>query len=143
MLSLKKCIIETRNDDVSTKLLVSYRSRTNTYNGTQPILKVFCISNTLYWKERSKPATEYLPYLELSGIREMRLHFVSKVADSQLRLATAYMHNQIPDVVRNVGFWAENGAGSLSEERRIAVQKTLCEIEEQLKEVWRFSVMIG
>jgi hypothetical protein len=133
--SLQKCIVETRNTDVSAKLNAKYLGQTNACDANQPILKVFCISNTLYWKERHKPASQYLPHLELSGIRDMRRHFIAKVADSQVRLAKAYMQNHIPDVVRDLGFWAEHGAGSLSAERRIAVQKTLSKIEEQLEEV--------
>jgi hypothetical protein len=79
-----------------------------------------------------------LPYLNLSGILDMRQHFVSKVADSQVRLAQAYMQNHIPDVLRDLELWVEDGAGSLSTERRIAVQRTLGEVEEQLDAVRYF-----
>ncbi|OAQ67731.2 dynamin family domain-containing protein [Pochonia chlamydosporia 170] len=132
--NLQRCIIDTRNDDVSTKLVDKYGNQTSTRNDAQPDLKVFCVSNTLYWKERHKPASQYLPHLKLSGIQVMRQHFTSKVAESQLRLAKAYMQNHIPDVLRDLALWAERGNGTLGTERKVAIQKTLGEIEEQMEQ---------
>lgn len=98
-------------------------------------VKVFCVSNTLYWDHRSLPKDEALPYLQLSNVLAIRKHCLSMVAQSQLRIATKYLRNEIPALLRDVDLWVESGAGTMDAERKRFVRQTLDALEDRLKRV--------
>ncbi|KAH0425848.1 hypothetical protein CcaCcLH18_10717 [Colletotrichum camelliae] len=126
---LKTFLIETRNADVTKKLQASYRNKVR-----GGVVHVFCISNTEYWSKAMLPKDEAIPSLQLSGIIALRKHCLSIIADSQLRLATKFVTNDIPALLGETGLWVESGAGSASAEQKSAVRKTLENIERQLRE---------
>ncbi|KAI8242740.1 hypothetical protein K4K53_003544 [Colletotrichum sp. SAR 10_77] len=126
---LKTFLVETRNAEVTKKLLASYRDKVQ-----GGIVHVFCISNTEYWSKATLPKDEAIPSLQLSGIIALRKHCLSIIADSQLRLATKFVTNDIPALLGEAGLWVESGAGSANAEQKLAVRRTLDKIERQLRE---------
>ncbi|KAJ0313980.1 hypothetical protein Brms1b_007305 [Colletotrichum noveboracense] len=127
---LKTFLVETRNAEVTKKLQASYRDKVR-----GGIVHVFCISNTEYWSKATLPKDEAIPSLQLSGIIALRKHCLSIIADSQLRLATKFVTNDIPALLGEAGLWVESGAGSANAEQKSAVRRTLDKIERQLREV--------
>ncbi|KAI8270078.1 hypothetical protein K4K58_012264 [Colletotrichum sp. SAR11_239] len=126
---LKTFLVETRNAEVTKKLLASYRDKVR-----GGIVHVFCISNTEYWSKAMLPKDEAMASLQLSGIIALRKHCLSIIADSQLRLATKFVTNDIPALLGEAGLWVESGAGSADAEQKLAVRRTLDKIERQLRE---------
>ncbi|KAK1850355.1 Nuclear GTPase SLIP-GC 3 [Colletotrichum chrysophilum] len=126
---LKTFLVETRNAEVRKKLQASYRDKVR-----GGIVHVFCISNTEYWSKATSPKDEAIPSLQLSGIIALRKHCLSIIADSQLRLATKFVTNDIPALLGEAGLWVESGAGSANAEQKSAVRRTLDKIERQLRE---------
>ncbi|CAI0647909.1 unnamed protein product, partial [Colletotrichum noveboracense] len=126
---LKTFLVETRNAEVTKKLQASYRDKVR-----GGIVHVFCISNTEYWSKATLPKDEAIPSLQLSGIFALRKHCLSIIADSQLRLATKFVTNDIPALLGEAGLWVESGAGSANAEQKSAVRRTLDKIERQLRE---------
>jgi hypothetical protein len=98
-------------------------------------LRVFCVSNMIYWDNRELSKDNALPILQLSGIIAVRRHCISIVADSQLRAATKYIRDSIPAILSEIALWVESGAGSLSAERKKAVRETLNVVEARLRTV--------
>jgi hypothetical protein len=96
---------------------------------------VFCVSNSEYWEKRYQSKDEALPFLHLSGILAVRKHCLSMVADSQLRIATKYVRDDIPAFLGDVALWVESGAGSVDAEQKKAVRETLDKVEDNLKRV--------
>ncbi|KAF3809574.1 hypothetical protein GCG54_00012860 [Colletotrichum gloeosporioides] len=126
---LKTFLVETRNAEVTKKLQASYRDKVR-----GGIVHVFCISNTEYWSKTMLPKDEAIPSLQLSGIIALRKHCLSIIAESQLRLATKFVTNDIPALLGEAGLWVESGAGSANAEQKSAVRRTLDKIERQLRE---------
>ncbi|KAK2739133.1 hypothetical protein CKAH01_18700 [Colletotrichum kahawae] len=125
----KTLLVETRNAEVTKKLQAGYRDKIRA-----GIVHVFCVSNTDYWSKAMLPKDEAIPSLQLSGIIALRKHCLSIIADSQLRLATKFVANDIPALIGDAGLWVESGAGSADAEQKSAVRKTLDKIERQLRE---------
>lgn len=98
-------------------------------------LRVFCVSNTIYWDNRGLSKDKALPILQLSGVIAVRRHCISIVAESQLRAATKYIRNSIPAILSEIALWVESGAGSLSAERKQALRETLNVVEARLRTV--------
>ncbi|KAM7189178.1 hypothetical protein V8F33_010180 [Rhypophila sp. PSN 637] len=121
-------LITTRNERVKTRLRSEYR---NTITGGN--VKVFCVSNYLYWDHRNLSKDKALPWLELSGIIPLRKHCVAMVSDSQLRIATNYMDNDIRSLISSIELWVQSGAGTETAERKALVRETLDVIEGRLK----------
>lgn len=84
-----------------------------------------------------KPRDTALPYLQLSCILEVRKYCISIVANSQRRIATRYMRDEIPDLLAQLELWVQSGAGSADAERKEVVRCTLNELESRLKKVGR------
>ncbi|KAL3290649.1 tat pathway signal sequence [Colletotrichum asianum] len=126
---LKTFLVETRNAEVTKKLQASYRDKVR-----GGIVHVFCISNTEYWSKAMLPKDEAIPSLQLSGIIALRKHCLSIIAESQLRLATKFVTNDIPALLGEAALWVESGAGSANAEQKSAVRRTLDKIERQLRE---------
>ncbi|KAM7215631.1 hypothetical protein V8F06_009018 [Rhypophila decipiens] len=127
-LEQQRYLISTRNGLVRMQLL-------NLYKDTIPggDLKVFCVSNKLYWEHRQAARDKALPWLELSGIIPLRKHCIAMVSNSQLRIARNYMENDVRSLVSSVELWVQSGAGTQTAEEKEAVHYVLDAIEEKLK----------
>ncbi|KAK4442405.1 hypothetical protein QBC34DRAFT_313226 [Podospora aff. communis PSN243] len=125
---LQQYLIQTRNALVTTRL-------GEMYGGASPV-KVFCASNTIYWKHRDgSPREKTVPFLELSGIIGIRRHCIGLVSESQLRIATSYLRHRIPDLLGNLQLWVQSGVtDSADTERRKAVCSTLDTLEQRLRQ---------
>uniref|UniRef100_A0A0D2XYF0 Uncharacterized protein n=1 Tax=Fusarium oxysporum (strain Fo5176) TaxID=660025 RepID=A0A0D2XYF0_FUSOF len=123
---LKEYLITTRN-----RIIID--SLTNTYAGRVTDARVFCVSNTIYWQNRNARKSEAERYLHLSGIMQVRRHCISIVANSQRRIATQYMKDQIPALLADIELWVQSGARTASEERREALCQTLDSVERRLR----------
>ncbi|KAJ0135579.1 hypothetical protein HZ326_21403 [Fusarium oxysporum f. sp. albedinis] len=123
---LKEYLIITRN-----RIIID--SLTNTYAGRVTDARVFCVSNTIYWQNRTARKSEAERYLHLSGILQVRRHCISIVANSQRRIATQYMKDQILALLADIELWVQSGARTASEERREALCQTLDSVERRLR----------
>jgi hypothetical protein len=121
---LKSFLIETRNGKVTESLHIQYQDKVPNSN-----LKVFCVSNTLYWHYRLRSREIAQPALALSGIIEVRKHCVSIVAQSQFRAASKFMRVEIPALLRSIEMWVQSGAGDITTERRLAIGEVVNAIE--------------
>lgn len=128
---LKSFLIKSRNEFVTKELREKYRDRVTND------IKIFCVSNKDYWDNRDKAKQISRPFLELSGILQVRKHSISIVAASQRRIATRYMKDQIPAFLAQVDLWVQSGALSANQERRRALCRTLDEVERGLRRVRR------
>ena len=127
---MKTHLVATRNQIVTTALRRTYQSR---ISGSD--LKIFCVSNTDYWKYRSRPKDVALPFLRLSRILDVRRHCISIVAQSQLRAAKNYIRDDVPALLGSIGLWTQSGAGGVGVEQRQAIHNGVNEIERQFQEV--------
>lgn len=73
--------------------------------------KVFYVSNVHYWSHRDLPANQALPYLNLSGIVELRRHVISLAAPQRLRAAERYLNSEIPQLLAEIELELETGRG--------------------------------
>ncbi|KAM0427908.1 hypothetical protein ACHAPT_007367 [Fusarium lateritium] len=125
---LKAYLVTTRNAFVTRELRDKYNSRVATDE-----IKIFCVSNKDYWDHREQPKTKSTRFLQLSGIFQVRKHCISIVANSQRRIATRYIKDQIPAFLAQVDLWVQSGARTASEERREALCRRLDNVERQLR----------
>ncbi|KAG5821622.1 hypothetical protein H9Q71_000153 [Fusarium xylarioides] len=123
---LKQYLITTRNQIITDSL-------NNTYAGRVTPSRVFCVGNTIYWQNRTAKKSEARRHLDLSGILQVRKHCISIVANSQRRIATQYMKDQIPALLADIELWVQSGARTASEERREALCQTLDSVERRLR----------
>ena len=131
IIRLQKYLIVTRNGIVEARLLRHYSRRLRGGN-----LHVFCASNTLYWEKRgARPLHVTIPVLELSGIVAIRRHCMGLVSESQLRIATTYLRDDIPNLISRVELWVQSGAGTATAERKRAVREALDQLEVELRRV--------
>lgn len=120
----------TRNGIVTRELRGLYQDRIPSSE-----LKVFCVSNTMYWEYRDKPENVSKPYLDLSGILELRKHAISIVAQNQHRSASRYMKDDIPAFIGSVKLWVQSGATIASVERKMIIYNTVQQAEVMLAQV--------
>ncbi|RKL46889.1 hypothetical protein BFJ72_g2628 [Fusarium proliferatum] len=125
---LKQYLITNRNQIITDSL-------NTTYAGRVTPSRVFCVSNTIYWQNRTARKSEAKRHLDLSGILQVRKHCISIVANSQRRIATRYMKDQIPALLADIELWVQSGARTASEERREALCQTLDSVERRLRKV--------
>jgi hypothetical protein len=57
------------------------------------------------------------------------------VANSQLRIATKYIRDDIPAVLGDVELWVQSGAGTANAEQKEKIRETLNAVEARLKRV--------
>ncbi|KAG7286745.1 hypothetical protein NEMBOFW57_009059 [Staphylotrichum longicolle] len=120
-LKLQRHLITTRNALVQSELHHLYR---NDIQGGD--LHVFCASNVLYWENRHlRSRDRAIRFLELSGIIAIRRHCMALVSESQLRLATAYVRDDIPKLLSSIELWVDSGAGTADAEKKQAVREAL------------------
>lgn len=98
-------------------------------------LKVFCVSNHIYKEQRYLPRSEAQRHLHLSGIPALRKFCISVVSESQHRAAKQFMRVSVPAVIGNVGLWLQSGVDTVDAERRLAITRTLDEMERRLVSV--------
>ncbi|KAF2266375.1 hypothetical protein CC78DRAFT_459505 [Lojkania enalia] len=127
---LQKLIINIRNRKVSRDLRVRYES----YPGGDD-LKIFCISNTIYWDIREEPAAKAEPFLNLCGILDLRRYCTGIVADSHLRAATEYIKDDIPAFIGSVELWVQAGSGNASAERKQQILEVVSAAQNELDQV--------
>ncbi|KAJ4171103.1 hypothetical protein NW754_007247 [Fusarium falciforme] len=125
---LKEYLVTTRNSFVTQELRNKYNERVATDE-----IKIFCVSNKDYWDHRDEAKTRSARFLQLSGILQVRKHCISIVANSQRRIATRYIKDQIPAFLAQVDLWVQSGARTASEERREALCRRLDDVERQLR----------
>ncbi|KAF5708726.1 hypothetical protein FGLOB1_6265 [Fusarium globosum] len=123
---LKAYLITNRNQIITDSLNITYAGRVTPS-------RVFCVSNTIYWQNRTAKKSEAKRNLDLSGILQVRKHCISIVANSQRRIATQYMKDQIPALIADIELWVQSGARTASEERREALCQTLDSVERRLR----------
>ena len=123
-------MMECRNEAVSRQLQEQYRDAVLTDE-----LKVFSVGNHLYWDHRNKHRTVSLPYLNLSGIIELRKHCLSIVASSQRQAVNHYIIDEVPDFLARVDNWVQSGARCFDTERREAIIRTLDQVASRLSQV--------
>lgn len=128
---LRRHIITVRNDKVSRSVQDKYRSHPIAANP-----KTFCVSNRIYWSQREKPVSSALPYLQLSGILDLRRHCIGIVAESHLRATTEYIKDEIPAFLGSVALWVEAGFGNASTERKQQILEAVSTIQRELEEVF-------
>jgi GTPase SAR1 family protein len=127
---LLRLIIKLRNDKVRDGLQESYRS-----HPIATTLKVFCTSKNLYEENRDKPVATALPFLNLSGILELRRYCIGIVADSRLHATRDFINNAIPAFLGSVELWIQAGSGSASAEKKQQILDAMAAIEQELDEV--------
>lgn len=98
-------------------------------------LRVFCVSNAYYGDHRNEPREEAMPFLDLSGILRLRRHCIGVVGDSQRRIATSYIQNEIPALLADVNLWVQSCTGTMDAERRREVRETLDTLDGRLARV--------
>ena len=99
------------------------------------LLTVFCISNMFYGDHRNSPKEEAMPFLGLSGILRLRKHCIGIVGDSQRRIATSYIRDEIPALLAGVNLWVQSGSETMDAERRREVREALDRLDRRLTEV--------
>ncbi|KAM0324397.1 hypothetical protein ACHAQA_008179 [Verticillium albo-atrum] len=117
-------LIEGRNTQIVNRLRTQYGARVP--GGP---LGVHCVSNSYYKEHRNVSRERALPYINISGIPDLRRHCIGLVADSQLRDAVTYIQHDVPALVAQLELWIQNGAGTLSAEKRRAIRTMLDTVE--------------
>lgn len=125
-------MINFRNQTISDGLKRAYGRKIPGQN-----LKIFCVSNTMYWDKRKLQAEKALDYLNLSGIIELRRHCIGIVAESHLRGARNYINSDLPAFLGSLELWVQGGARDVSAERRQQFLRTVSAVQQKLKEVRR------
>ena len=120
----------TRNEDVKRTLDERYSDEV-----PEGLLRVFCTSNLFYWDHRNKPKEAATPFLTLSGILGLRKHCIAIVGDSQWRIATNYIRNEIPGLLADINLWVQSGLGTLDAERKREVREALDTLAADLARV--------
>lgn len=129
-LELKRLIIGLRNEKVSCGLREAYGSSPN---ATSP--GVFCVSNKLYRDNRENPASIAFPFLELSGILELRRYCIGLVAQSRLQATQTFIKDHLPALIGSVELWTEAGFGNASAESKQRVLAVVISIQQKLEKV--------
>jgi hypothetical protein len=132
-LELKRFIVTLRNDKVSCSLRQAYRN-----HPVATSLRVFCISNNVYWDNREKPSDVALPYLNFSGIVDLRRYCIGVVAQSRLEAIRNFIKDAIPALLGSIELWVNAGCGNASAERKQRVLDAVAAMQQELDEVRSF-----
>ena len=127
---LLSLVVGLRNAKVSKLLLEQYRDDLHAL-----ALKIFCVSNKVYWDHRGKPRKASMPYLTMSGIMELRQYCIGIVADDRLRVTKEFINDQVPAFLGSVELWVEAGAGNASAERKQRILHAVSAVQQALEEV--------
>jgi hypothetical protein len=93
---------------------------------------VFCVDNKIYWEHRAKARGSSRPFLDLSGIIQLRKHCISIVSECQYRSATRYMNEDVPELLVQLQLWVGSSTANATEERRANIRQVVETIERQL-----------
>lgn len=129
---LLECAVRTRNSHVTSKLRKKYRTRAQAQD--EPT-HVFCVSNEMYRTNRNLDKSVSAKYLSLSGVIDLRRHFIAAVGESQLRASKNFLEHNVPALLRDIELWVQFGAGSASAEQKEAVRHVLGKVERTLTKV--------
>lgn len=124
---LKRYTIGIRNAYVVGKLQEVYQK-----NKKAKTLHIFCVSNTMYWEKRMDEKSVAEPFLNLSGIIEIRKHCTALVAATQLRKSHHFLEKEVPDLMSAIELWVQSGSGSASAEQKQAIRRTMDRVESKL-----------
>ena len=123
-------IINLRNNKVQHGVQTEYGG-----HPLAPTLQTFCVSNTLYWDHRMDRADVALPYLQLSGIINLRQHCIGIVAEDNICATKTYVNNEVPAFLGSLQLWVNAGAGNVSAERRQGLLDKVSMVQRELDEV--------
>lgn len=123
-------IIKLRNDKVSNRLKQEYRN-----HAMATTLKIFCVSNEVYWGNREMPATAALPRLQLSGILDLRRYCIGIVAQSRLRATREFIKDEIPAFLGSTELWVNAGSDNANAQSSQQILDAVSAIERELDEV--------
>ncbi len=98
-------------------------------------LNVFCVSNRIYKEKRDLPKSEAQGHLQLSGIPALRRFCISVVSESQYRVASQFITVKVPAVIEAVALWLQSGSDNVDAERKLAIIRTLDDMESRLSSV--------
>jgi hypothetical protein len=129
-LKLHRYISGLRNNKVSRRLREQYRAYPNAGS-----LRIFCVSNKLYSNNRNKLATAALPYLNWSGILELRRYCIGMVAQNQLHIVRKFILNEVPAMLGSLELWIEAGSKDISVDSKNQIIDTVSDIQHTLDEV--------
>lgn len=127
---LQRYLITIRNKAVSRGLQQKYVK-----DPAAGSLQIFCVSNKMYEEKRHGLAAEAKPYLQLSGIIELRRHCMGISAESHLRQTKEYINHRIPAFVASLELWAQTKLGNTSEERNQQVLQVVSAAQKYIKKV--------
>ncbi|EED13693.1 conserved hypothetical protein [Talaromyces stipitatus ATCC 10500] len=121
---LKRHIMAVRNQKVCSDLRERYSA--------DPNMPTFCVSNTMYSEQRDKPVQESLPFLNLSGILELRRYCIGIVAESHLQAATKYIKREIPALLGSIELWIKAGSANTNEEGKKKLTDVVSLVQNEL-----------
>jgi hypothetical protein len=127
---LLRIVIGLRNDKVKSGLRKAYQ-----YHPLAANLNVFCVGNKMYQENREKPAAIALPYLDLSGILNLRRYCIGIVAQSRLHAIRQFIKDALPALIGSVGLWVESGSGNATTESKEPILAAVSHIQQKLDEV--------
>ena len=127
---LKHHIINLRNRRVSEDLRLKYRGS-----------KIFCISNNLYHDNRHEPEKIAMPFLQLSGILQLRRYCIGIVARSRLHATQDFIGDQIPAFLGSVMLWVEAGSGNASAKAKQQTLDAVSAIQSEMRQVSELKVI--
>ncbi|KAH5431380.1 hypothetical protein HBI38_166430 [Parastagonospora nodorum] len=128
-LELLRLLVGLRNPFVTASVRKQYQDY---LNGTK--LSIFCVSNTMYWKHRERPANVSLDDLKLSGILELRRHCLGIVASSQLAAFKSLIEDEVPAFLGSMKLWVKAGSSGTSAQRIQIMTDAVSRVEQALKE---------
>jgi hypothetical protein len=131
-LNLQRHIITTRNRKVSSQLQRRYRNDLALAGGN---LRTFCVSNVIYWDKRTKRVDVARPFLELSGILDLRRYCIGIVAESHLRATVEYIRDEIPALLGSIELWVQAGSGNASAEVKQQILDAVSDVQRHMDEV--------
>lgn len=129
----KEHIIVTRNANVTAKLKTKYQSTVGV---------VYCVGNHLYRDHRDVPGETPRKWLDLSGIIALRRHCLGLMAERQLEDATAFMKDDLPNLVTDISLWVQASSGKITEKTRKQVHEACQEVEILLQDVGLASISV-
>lgn len=101
--SLHELTINIRNADIGKGLKKEYKEEP-----CGAALRVFCVSNQLYWKHRMEAVNVSKKFLDLSGIVELRKHCIGVVAENYVRTVRTFIDDTIPALLGSASLWVRS-----------------------------------
>jgi hypothetical protein len=129
-LGLQRFIVQLRNNKVTHELRQNYRNYP-----VAALLRIFCVSNTVYWDHREKAAEVALPFLDFSGIIELRRYCIGIVGQSRLQAIRTFIKDDIPALIGSMELWVEVGSGSASAESKQRILDAVAAIQLNFDQV--------